>query len=153
MRTRTKGQQNKRMKRFRETGSMLKDPSKGSSLRRDLSKGASSLKSAFKKLKGLAKKKVAKKQVKKVALKKDAPKASPKATAPKKTPIKKKPSGRTEKTKKVKKSGGGRGRGSRLIDLIPVESSGGGARTGKNKKKRNTKLFDGTYTSRGNRRR
>ena len=39
------------MKRFRETGSMLKDPSKGSSLRRDLSQGASSLKSAFKKIK------------------------------------------------------------------------------------------------------
>ena len=55
MRTRTKGQGNKRMKRFRETGSMLKDPSKGSSLRRDLSEGASSLKSAFKKIKDAGK--------------------------------------------------------------------------------------------------
>ena len=55
MRTRTKSQGNKRMKRFRETGSMLKDPSKGSSLRRDLSKGASSLKSAFKKVKDAGK--------------------------------------------------------------------------------------------------
>ena len=117
MRTRTKGQENKRMKRFRETGSML-----------------------VKK----AKKKVAKKEVKKVA---------PKQDAPKKTPIKRKPSGRAEKTKEVKKSGGGRGRGSRLIDLKPVESSGGGARTGNNKKKRDVKLFGGTYTSRGNRRR
>lgn len=46
---------NKRMKRFRETGSMLKDPSKGSSLRRDLSQGASGLKSAFKKIKDAGK--------------------------------------------------------------------------------------------------
>jgi len=43
------------MKRFRETGSMLRDPSKGSSLRRDLSEGASSLKSAFKKIKDAGK--------------------------------------------------------------------------------------------------
>ena len=43
------------MKRFRETGSMLKDPSKGSSLRRDLSQGASGLKSAFKKIKDAGK--------------------------------------------------------------------------------------------------
>lgn len=46
---------NKRMKRFRETGSMLKDPSKGSSLRRDLSQGASGLKSAFEKIKDAGK--------------------------------------------------------------------------------------------------
>ena len=59
----------------------------------------------------------------------------------------------SKKTKEVKKSGGGRGRGSRLIDLKSVESSGGGARTGEGKKKRDTKLFGGTYTSRGNRRR
>tara|TARA_R110002020_G_scaffold168618_1_gene357469 strand:+ start:107 stop:571 length:465 start_codon:yes stop_codon:yes gene_type:complete len=43
------------MKRFRETGSMLRDPSKGSSLRRDLSKGASSVKTAFKKIKDAGK--------------------------------------------------------------------------------------------------
>ena len=47
--------ENKRMKRFRETGSMLKDPSKGSSLRRDLSQGASGLKSAFEKIKDAGK--------------------------------------------------------------------------------------------------
>ena len=55
MRTRTKGQGNKRMKRFRETGSMLKDPSKGSSLRRDLGKGAADIKTAFKKIKDAGK--------------------------------------------------------------------------------------------------
>jgi len=55
MRTRTKGQQNKRMKRFRETGSMLRDPSKGSSLRRDLGKGAADIKTAFKKIKDAGK--------------------------------------------------------------------------------------------------
>jgi len=43
------------MKRFRETGSMLKDPSKGSSLRRDLGEGASNLKTAFKKIKDAGK--------------------------------------------------------------------------------------------------
>ena len=55
MRTRTKGQENKRMKRFRQTGSMLKDPSKGSSLRRDLGKGAADIKTAFKKIKDAGK--------------------------------------------------------------------------------------------------
>jgi len=117
MRTRTKSQEGKRMKRFRETGSML-----------------------VKK----AKKKVAKKEVKKV-VKKDAPKQEDNRS----------PSGRLIIEEQVieEKTRGGRGSGKRLFNFTPVESSGGGARTGNNKKKRDTKLFGGTYTSRGNRRR
>ena len=101
-----------------------------------------------------AKKKVVKKAAPKAAPK-PAPKPAPKAeaTATKKTPIKRKPSGRAEKPEEVIKSGGGRGQGKRLFNFTPVESSGGGARTGKGKKKRDTKLFGGTFTSRGNRRR
>ena len=136
MRTRTKGQENKRMKRFRETGSML-------------------VKKAKKKVAKKEVKKVAKKEVKKVAPKQDAPKAAPqpKAKAPQLAPKQednRSPSGRLIIDEQVvEKLAGGRGQGKRLFNFTPVESSGGGARTGKGKKKRDTKLFDGTYTSRG----
>jgi hypothetical protein len=102
-------------------------------------------------------------------------KAAPKAKAAKKTAVKRTPSGRKAKPAAVKKSGGGRGKGERLISMKPVKKSGGsrkgsagttkGSKTspkattrpntrtgGRGKQSRDTKLFSGKYTSRGNRR-
>jgi len=110
--------------------------------------------------------------------KKDAPKAkadAPKAKAAKKAAVKRTPSGRKAKPAAVKKSGGGRGKGERLISMKPVKKSGGsrkgsagttkGSKTspkattrsntrtgGRGKQSRDTKLFSGKFTSRGNRR-
>ena len=102
--------------------------------------------------------------------------AAPKAKAVKKAaPVKRTPSGRRAKPEEVKKSGGGRGKGERLISMKPVKKSGGSrkgspgttkgskksakatARSktragGKGKKSRDTRLFKGKFTSRGNRR-
>ena len=100
-------------------------------------------------------------------------KAAPKAKAAKKTAVKRTPSGRKAKPAAVKKSGGGRGKGERLVSIKAVESKGGSrkgssattkgsktspkattrskTRTGKGKQSRDTKLFKGKFTSRGNR--
>ena len=100
-------------------------------------------------------------------------KAAPKAKAAKKTAVKRTPSGRKAKPAAVKKSGGGRGKGERLVSIKAVASKGGSrkgssgttkgsktspkattrskTRTGKGKQSRDTKLFKGKFTSRGNR--
>ena len=78
-------------------------------------------------------------------------KATPKAKAAKKAAVKRTPSGRRAKPAEVKKSGGGRGKGERLVSMKPVKKSGG-SRKGKGKESRDTKLFSGKFTSRGNRR-
>ena len=100
-------------------------------------------------------------------------KAAPKAKAAKKAAVKRTPSGRKSKPAAAKKSGGGRGKGERLVSMKPVKKSGGSrkgssgttkgskkspkattrsnARTGKGKQSRDTKLFKGKFTSRGNR--
>jgi hypothetical protein len=79
---------------------------------------------------------------------KDAPKAK---AVKKAAPVKRTPSGRRAKPEEVKKSGGGRGKGERLLSIKPVKSTGG-SRIGKGKQSRDTKLFKGKFTSRGNRR-
>jgi len=162
------------MKRFRETGSMLKDPSKGSSLRRDLSKGAADIRAAFKKIKDAGKSLTrGTKDLSATRVSTEGPKQGPspkpkvtaqqagdklinasKKLAPKQEDNRS-PSGRLIIEEQVieEKTRGGRGSGKRLFNFTPVESSGGGARTGNNKNRRDVKLFGGTYTSRGNRRR
>jgi hypothetical protein len=100
-------------------------------------------------------------------------KATPKAKAAKKAAVKRTPSGRTAKA--VKKSVTGRGKSERVISMKAVESKGGsrmgssgttkGSKTspkattrsntrtgGRGKQSRDTKLFSGKFTSRGNRR-
>ena len=79
-------------------------------------------------------------------------KAAPKAKAAKKAAVKRTPSGRMAKPEEVKKSGGGRGKGERLINMKPVKKLGGKRTGGQGKKSRDTKLFSGKFTSRGNRR-
>ena len=112
------------------------------------------------------------------AKKKATPKAkadAPKTKATKKAAVKRTPSGRKTQSTAVKKSGGGRGKGERLVSMKAVESKGGsrkgssgttkGSKTspkattrsntrtgGRGKQSRDTKLFSGKFTSRGNRR-
>tara|TARA_R100000278_G_scaffold51471_1_gene43584 strand:- start:7124 stop:7519 length:396 start_codon:yes stop_codon:yes gene_type:complete len=66
---------------------------------------------------------------------------------------KRSPSGRKIVDEKAveETTGGGRGRGARLITFTPVEAIGGN-RQGAGKQSRDTKLFSGKFTSRGNRR-
>ena len=66
---------------------------------------------------------------------------------------KRSPSGRKIVDEKAveETTGGGRGRGERLITFTPVEAIGSN-RQGAGKQSKNRKLFGGTFTSRGNRR-
>jgi pyruvate/2-oxoglutarate dehydrogenase complex dihydrolipoamide acyltransferase (E2) component len=66
---------------------------------------------------------------------------------------KRSPSGRKIVDEKAveETTGGGRGRGERLITFTPVEPIGSN-RQGSGKQSKNRKLFGGTFTSRGNRR-